>query len=109
MALPNQTDEERRAALEKAAAARHARAELRTNIKEGKISIEEVLTTEDNPVIDKLKVFFERFFGLGNASFTGEEEKTEAVVYDTTQPTLRMVAEPQNEYGKKTDSESAGS
>lgn len=56
MALPNQTDEERRAALEKAAAARHARAELRTNIKEGKISIEEVLTTEDNPVIDKLKV-----------------------------------------------------
>ncbi len=56
MALPNQTAEERRAALEKAAEARHARAELRAKIKEGKISVEEILTTEGNPVIDKLKV-----------------------------------------------------
>ncbi len=56
MALPNQTDEERRAALEKAAQARHARAELRAKIKSGEVSIEEVLTAEDDPVIDKLKV-----------------------------------------------------
>ena len=29
-------------------------------------------------VIDKLKAFFERFFGLGNASFTAEEQKPKA-------------------------------
>ena len=56
MALPNQTDEQRRAALEKAAQARHARAELRSKIKDGKISITEILNTVDDPVIDKLKV-----------------------------------------------------
>ena len=52
-------------------------------------------------VIDKLKAFFERFFGLGNASFTTEEQKPKAVVYDMTSPTLSMVAESQAEYGKK--------
>lgn len=56
MALPNQTPEERRAALEKAAEARHARAELRDKIKNGDISVKEVLTTEGDPVIDKLRV-----------------------------------------------------
>ncbi len=56
MALPNQTDEERKAALAKAAEARHARAELRAKIKEGKITVEEILTTEGDPVVDKLKV-----------------------------------------------------
>ena len=56
MALPNQTPEERRAALEKAAAARHARAELREKIKTGKLSVKDVLTTEGDPTIDKLKV-----------------------------------------------------
>ena len=54
-------------------------------------------------VIDKLKAFFERFFGLGNASFTAEEQKPKAVVYDITPPTLIMVAEPSSEYGKKND------
>lgn len=56
MALPTQTPEQRKAALEKAAEARHARAELRAKIKSGEMTIEKVLTTEDNPVIDKLKV-----------------------------------------------------
>ncbi len=56
MALPNQTDEERRAALEKAAQARHARAELRAKIKNGQVTVEEILTTEGDSVIDKLKV-----------------------------------------------------
>lgn len=56
MALPDQTPEERQAALEKAAQARHDRAELRAKIKSGEISVEEVLTTEGNPVIDKLRV-----------------------------------------------------
>ena len=56
MALPNQTPEQRKAALEKAAEARHARAELRAQIKSGEMTVEQVLTAEDNPVIDKLKV-----------------------------------------------------
>ena len=56
-------------------------------------------------VIDKLKAFFERFFGLGNASFTTEEEKPKAVVYDMTGPTYSMVAEAPAEYGKKSGQE----
>lgn len=56
MALPDQTPEERQAALEKAAQARHDRAELRAQIKAGTITVEEILTTEGNPVIDKLRV-----------------------------------------------------
>ena len=52
-------------------------------------------------VIDKLKVFFERFFGLGNTSFTDQEKKP--VVYDMTPPMLSMVAEPTGEYGAKKD------
>ena len=37
MALPQLTDEQRKAALEKAAQARHERAELREKIKSGKV------------------------------------------------------------------------
>ncbi len=39
MALPQLTDEQRKQALEKAAAARHARAELREQIKKGEKSL----------------------------------------------------------------------
>ena len=39
MALPQLTDEQRKAALEKAAAARHARAELREKIKKGEVTL----------------------------------------------------------------------
>ena len=51
-------------------------------------------------VIDKLKEFFERFFGIGNASFMTEEQKPKAVVYDMAPQPLGMVAEPTAEYGK---------
>ena len=47
MALPQLTDEQRKAALEKAAAARHARAELREKIKKGDTTLEDVLDSED--------------------------------------------------------------
>ena len=47
MALPQLTDEQRKAALEKAAAARHARAELREKIKKGETSLEDVLDSDD--------------------------------------------------------------
>ena len=54
MALPQLTDEQRKAALEKAAAARHARAELRESIKSGKVSLKEVLDSDD-PIAQRLK------------------------------------------------------
>lgn len=47
MALPQLTDEQRKQALEKAAAARHARAELREQIKKGEKSLESVLNSDD--------------------------------------------------------------
>ncbi len=68
MALPQLTDEQRKAALEKAAAARHARAELRENIKNGKVTLEEVLNSDD-PVASRMKVsnLIESLPGYGKA------------------------------------------
>ena len=68
MALPELTDEQRKAALEKAAAARHERAELREKIKQGEISLEEVLDSED-PIAARMKVsaLIESLPGYGKA------------------------------------------
>ena len=68
MALPQLTDEQRKAALEKAAAARHARAELREKIKKGEVSLEEVLNSDD-PIANRLKVtaLIESLPGYGKA------------------------------------------
>lgn len=51
-------------------------------------------------VIDKLKVFFEKYFGIGGtAPFTGQEYK--AITYDfDRQETLSMVAELEAPYGE---------
>ncbi|MDD6692934.1 MAG: integration host factor, actinobacterial type [Atopobiaceae bacterium] len=71
MALPQLTDEQRKAALEKAAQARHARAELRANIKSGKITLEEVLDSDD-PIANRMKVsaLIESLPGYGKAKAT---------------------------------------
>lgn len=68
MPLPQLTDEQRKAALEKAAAARHARAELRENIKAGNVSLEEVLDSDD-PIANRMKVsaLIESLPGYGKA------------------------------------------
>ena len=68
MALPQLSDEQRKAALEKAAAARHARAELRDKIKKGEISLEEVLDSDD-PIAARMKVsaLIESLPGYGKA------------------------------------------
>lgn len=68
MALPELTAEQRKAALEKAASARHARAELREKIKNGEISLEEVLDSDD-PIASRLKVsaLIESLPGYGKA------------------------------------------
>ena len=68
MALPQLTDEQRKAALEKAAQARHERAELREKIKSGKVSLESVLESED-PIVGRMKVstLIESLPGYGKA------------------------------------------
>ena len=69
MALPQLSEEARKEALKKAAAARSARAELRQKIKDGKVTVKKVLETEGDPVIDKLKVsvLIESLPGYGKA------------------------------------------
>ncbi len=69
MALPKLSDEQRKEALEKAAQARKARAELRTKIKNGDISVEQVLADVDNPVVARMKVsmLIESLPGFGKA------------------------------------------
>ena len=68
MALPQLTDEQRKQALEKAAAARHARAELREQIKKGEKSLESVLNSDD-PIASRMKVstLIETMPGYGKA------------------------------------------
>ena len=57
MALPQLTEEQRAAALEKAAAARRTRAELKDRLKRGGTTLKEVLTQYDSDeVLGKMKV-----------------------------------------------------
>lgn len=57
MALPELTEEQRAAALEKAAAARRARAELKERLKRGGTSLSDVLKQADSDeVLGKMKV-----------------------------------------------------
>src|SRR6201990_659356 len=57
VALPELTEEQRAAALEKAAAARRARAELKDRLKRGGTTIGEVLKQSDtDEVLGKMKV-----------------------------------------------------
>ncbi|MCP3801228.1 integration host factor [Allokutzneria sp. A3M-2-11 16] len=57
MALPQLTEEQRAAALEKAAAARRVRAELKERLKRGGTNLKEVLTkAESDEILGKMKV-----------------------------------------------------
>lgn len=57
MALPKLTDEQRKAALEKAAVARKARAELKEKLKRGDTTLKEVLErSEVDEIVGKTKV-----------------------------------------------------
>lgn len=68
MALPQLSADQRADALEKAAAARHARAELREKIKGGQVSLQEVLESDD-PIAARMKVsaLIESLPGYGKA------------------------------------------
>ena len=69
MALPQLTDEQRAAALQKAAKARQARAEYRAKIKAGEMSFADVMKKSDDPVIARMKVttLLESLPGFGKA------------------------------------------
>ena len=57
MALPPLTPEQRAAALDKAAAARRARADLKVRLKQGDTSLDEVLASgSSDDVVGKMKV-----------------------------------------------------
>ena len=57
VALPNLTDEQRTAALEKAAIARRARAELKNKLKHGSINLRQVIINIDaDKILGKMKV-----------------------------------------------------
>jgi DNA uptake protein ComE-like DNA-binding protein len=69
MALPNLSAADRKAALEKAAKARQARAELRQRIKDGKVSFADVMKKSDDPIVARMKVtaLLESLPGYGKA------------------------------------------
>ena len=69
MALPQLSEEARKQALAKAAAARSARAELRKKVKSGELPITKVLVMTDDPVVAKIKVstLLESLPGYGKA------------------------------------------
>ena len=68
MALPQLSEEQRAANLKKAAEARHARAELRDKIKNGEVSLESVLNSDD-PAATRMPVraLIESLPGYGKA------------------------------------------
>jgi hypothetical protein len=69
MPLPQLSEEARKEALKKAAAARTARAELRQKVKNGELSIAQVLAKSDDPIVAKIKVsaLIESLPGFGKA------------------------------------------
>ena len=56
MAVPQLSPEERQAALEKAKVARAKRAEVREKLKQGELTLEQVLDMRDDPIIGRMKV-----------------------------------------------------
>lgn len=69
MAIPKLTQEERKEALEKAKAARIKRAEIRDELKAGKLTLAQVLEMKDDPVVGRMKVstLIETLPGYGKA------------------------------------------
>lgn len=69
MAIPTLTDEERKAALEKAKEARIKRAEIREQLKNGDLTLEQVIDMREDPVVGRMKVstLIETLPGYGKA------------------------------------------
>jgi hypothetical protein len=69
MAIPKLSEAERKAALEKAKEARIKRAEVREQLKSGKLTLAEVIEMKDDPVVGRMKVstLIETLPGYGKA------------------------------------------
>ena len=69
MPLPQMTEEQRKAALEKAAETRRARSEVREQLKSGKLTAKKALQKRSDPIYGKIKVsqFIQSFPGYGKA------------------------------------------
>ncbi|MGN1361177.1 MAG: integration host factor, actinobacterial type [Eggerthellaceae bacterium] len=69
MAIPTLTKEERQAALEKAKAARIHRAEIREQLRTGKLSVAQVVAMREDEVVGRMKVttLIETLPGYGKA------------------------------------------
>ncbi len=69
MAIPKLSDEARAKALEKAKAARTKRAEVRKDLKSGKLTLKKVLDMKDDPIVGRMKVstLIETLPGYGKA------------------------------------------
>lgn len=69
MAIPQLSDADRKAALEKAKAARIKRAEIRDQLKEGKLTLAQVIEMKDDPIVGRMKVstLIETLPGYGKA------------------------------------------
>ena len=93
MPIPQLTQEERKAALEKAKAARIKRAQVREDLKSGKITIEQALAMKNDPVVGRMKVLtlIETRPGYGKA----KAEKVMAEVHIAESRRLRGLGERQ--------------
>ena len=58
MSLPKLTDEEKLHALEKAQRMRRQRAEIREQLKSGKITLQDVLSQADDDVVGRMRVSY---------------------------------------------------
>lgn len=69
MAIPTLTPEERQAALEKAKVARVKRAQVREDLKSGKLTLKDVIDMKDDEVVGRMKVstLIETLPGYGKA------------------------------------------
>ncbi len=69
MAIPELSDEERKAALEKAKAARIKRAQVRESLKNGELTLEQVLDMKNDDIVGRMKVstLIETLPGYGKA------------------------------------------
>ncbi|MDO4400129.1 MAG: integration host factor, actinobacterial type [Coriobacteriia bacterium] len=69
MAIPQLTPEERQAALEKAKIARVKRAQVRDDLKNGKLSLKDVIAMKNDEIVGRMKVstLIETLPGYGKA------------------------------------------
>lgn len=93
MAIPQLSPEERKAALEKAKAARIKRAEVREDLKAGKLTLKEVLDMKDDSVVGRMRVstLIETMPGYGKA----KAEKVMAELHIAESRRLRGLGERQ--------------